>query len=69
MVFAKDRIKTIEDLAKLQNTFHKKIKRQLKYGIISREIFELKFNYRITDNFKNLSDCDLVTLKVSIGTA
>ena len=51
---------TIEDIAMLQKTFHKKINRQLKHGIISKEIFDFKFKYKITDKFQALSNCDLV---------
>ena len=44
----------------LKNTFHKKIKRQLKHGLISQENFDIRYNYRITNNFNDLSDCDLI---------
>ncbi len=44
----------------LKNTYQKKIKRQLKHGIISKEIFDFRFKYRITDNLYELSECDLV---------
>jgi len=44
----------------IKKTFHKKIKRQLKHGIISQEVFELKSKYQITTNLNQLSDCDLV---------
>lgn len=44
----------------LRNTYHKKIKRQLKHGIISQYVFDLRNQYRITDSFEDLSSCDLV---------
>ncbi len=44
----------------LKNTFRKKIKRQLKHGLISQEIFDLKETYQITNNLNDLSECDLI---------
>lgn len=44
----------------LRNTYHKKIKRQLKHGIISQEIFDLRNSFRITNNWNDLSECDLI---------
>ncbi|MCK5169589.1 MAG: 3-hydroxyacyl-CoA dehydrogenase family protein [Bacteroidales bacterium] len=44
----------------LRNTYHKKIKRQLKHGIISQEIFDIRYKYRITNNLADLSECDLI---------
>lgn len=44
----------------LKKTFQKKIKRQLKHGLISQEYFDLKNNYQITTDLNNLSDCDLI---------
>ncbi len=44
----------------LKRTFHKKIKRQLKHGIISNEMFDLKSDYQITDNLKDFANCDLI---------
>ncbi|OFX24882.1 MAG: hypothetical protein A2041_07820 [Bacteroidetes bacterium GWA2_31_9b] len=44
----------------LHDTFRKKVNRQLKHGIISKDIFDLRTNYRITDNLNDLSECDLI---------
>lgn len=44
----------------LHETFRKKVNRQLKHGIISKEIFDLRNNYRITTHLNDLSDCDLI---------
>jgi len=44
----------------IKNTYRKKIKRQLKHGIISQDIFTLKENYQITTDLKDLSNCDLI---------
>ncbi|NOQ27665.1 MAG: hypothetical protein GQ564_20060 [Bacteroidales bacterium] len=44
----------------LWKTYQKKIKRQLKHGIISQEIFVLRSKYRITNNLKDFSQCDLI---------
>ena len=44
----------------LRKTYHKKIKRQLKHGIISQEIFDFRQNYKITNSLNGLSVCDLV---------
>lgn len=44
----------------LRKTYQKKIKRQLKHGIISNELFELRNNYQITDDLNKLENCDLV---------
>jgi 3-hydroxybutyryl-CoA dehydrogenase len=44
----------------LWKTYQKKIKRQLKHGIISQEVFELRSKYRITNNLKDFSQCDLI---------
>lgn len=44
----------------LRETFEKKIKRQLKHGIINQDIFELKNKYRITHLLSDLSNCDLI---------
>lgn len=49
-----------EHKEKLRNTFKKKVKRQLKHGLISQEIFDLKDQYQITTDFNDLSSCDLV---------
>ncbi|MBU8893201.1 MAG: 3-hydroxyacyl-CoA dehydrogenase family protein [Bacteroidales bacterium] len=44
----------------LHNTYRKKIKRQLKHGIISKEIFDLRYKYRTTFKLTDLSECDLI---------
>ena len=44
----------------LKKSFHKKIKRQLKHGLISKEHFDFKNNYQITTDLNNLSDCDFI---------
>ncbi|MGE0088076.1 MAG: 3-hydroxyacyl-CoA dehydrogenase NAD-binding domain-containing protein [Bacteroidales bacterium] len=44
----------------LHETFEKKLKRQLKHGIINQDIFELKNTFQITSKLNELSDCDLV---------
>ncbi len=44
----------------LRNTYQKKIKRQLKHGIINQEIFDFRNKYRITNDLIELSDCDLI---------
>lgn len=44
----------------LTKTFQKKIKRQLKHGIISKEIFDFKYRYKITDSLDDLIDADLI---------
>lgn len=44
----------------LRKTYQKKIKRQLKHGVISNELFELRKNYQITNDIKKLDICDLV---------
>jgi 3-hydroxybutyryl-CoA dehydrogenase len=44
----------------LRDTFEKKIKRQLKHGIISENIFELRNSFKITSQLTELSDCDLI---------
>jgi len=44
----------------LWKTYQKKIKRQLKHGIISQEVFELRSKYRITNDLKDFSQCDLI---------
>jgi len=44
----------------LRNTYQKKIKRQLKHGIISQEIFDFRNKYKITNDIIELSDCDLI---------
>lgn len=44
----------------LRNTYQKKIKRQLKHGIISQEIFDFRNKYKITNDLIELSDCDLI---------
>ncbi len=44
----------------LRNTYQKKIKRQLKHGIISQEVFDFRDKYRITNELNNLSECDLI---------
>lgn len=44
----------------LHNTYHKKIKRQLKHGIISQEIFDIRTSFKITNNLNDLSECDLI---------
>lgn len=44
----------------LWKTYQKKIKRQLKHGIISQDVFELRSKYRITNNLKDFSQCDLI---------
>lgn len=44
----------------LRETFEKKIKRQLKHGIISQDIFELRNSFKITSQLTDLSDCDLI---------
>ena len=44
----------------LKKTFHKKIKRQLKHGIINHEIFNLKNDYQITYDIKDFANCDLI---------
>jgi len=44
----------------LHDTFRKKVNRQLKHGIISKDIFDLRTSYRITDNLNDLSECDLI---------
>ena len=44
----------------LKNTYRKKIKRQLKHAIISKEVFELRENYQITTDINNLANCDLI---------
>ena len=44
----------------LRNTYRKKIKRQLKHGIISQEIFDLRYKYRITNDLNDFSECDLI---------
>ncbi len=46
--------------AVLRNTYQKKIKRQLKHGIISQEIFDFRNKYKITNDLIELSDCDLI---------
>lgn len=46
--------------AELKKTFQKKIKRQLKHGVISQEVFDLKNRYRITDRIDDLSKADLI---------
>jgi 3-hydroxybutyryl-CoA dehydrogenase len=46
--------------AVLRNTYQKKIKRQLKHGIISHEVFDFRNKYKITDDLIELSDCDLI---------
>ncbi|MFC2096551.1 3-hydroxyacyl-CoA dehydrogenase family protein [Bacteroidota bacterium] len=52
--------RNVEHKEALKNTYRKKIKRQLKHGIISQEIFDLKNGYQITIDLNDLSDCDLV---------
>lgn len=52
--------RNIEHQNTLKNTFQKKIKRQLKHGIISKEIFDLKANYKITNDIDDFSACDLI---------
>ncbi|MDA3952864.1 MAG: 3-hydroxyacyl-CoA dehydrogenase family protein [Bacteroidales bacterium] len=44
----------------LGKTYHKKIKRQLKHGIISQEVFDLRFKYRITNNLSDFAQCDII---------
>jgi len=44
----------------LRESFDKKIKRQLKHGIINDDIFELRNNFKITTQLSDLSDCDLI---------
>ena len=44
----------------LRETFEKKIKRQLKHGIIDQDNFDLRNNYKITHQLSDLSDCDLI---------
>ena len=44
----------------LYEAYQKKVKRQLKHGIISDDIFELRNSYKITDQLSDLSDCDLI---------
>ncbi len=46
--------------SELKKTFQKKIKRQLKHGVISQEVFDLRYRYRITENMDDLSDADLI---------
>lgn len=44
----------------LRESFDKKIKRQLKHGLINDDIFELRNNFKITTQLSDLSDCDLI---------
>jgi len=44
----------------LKNTYRKKIKRQLKHGIINQKAYELKEKYQITADLQQFSDCDLI---------
>jgi len=44
----------------LIKTYHKKLKRQLKHGIISQEVFDIRYSYQITTQIKELADCDLI---------
>jgi len=44
----------------LKNMYQKKIKRQLKHGIINKDIYDFRFKYRIIDDINNLSECDLI---------
>jgi len=44
----------------LKRTYQKKIHRQLKHGIISQDVFEFRKMYKITDNFNDVFDCDLI---------
>jgi 3-hydroxybutyryl-CoA dehydrogenase len=44
----------------LWKTYQKKIRRQLKHGIISQEVFELKNKYRITNKLADFANCDLI---------
>jgi len=44
----------------LKKTYHKKITRQLRHGIISQEVFDLRYSYQITTRMDELADCDLI---------
>lgn len=44
----------------LTKTFQKKIKRQLKHGIITHEVFDFKNRYKITDCLEDLENADLI---------
>ncbi|PLX10078.1 MAG: hypothetical protein C0597_17395 [Marinilabiliales bacterium] len=52
--------RNIEHQESLKKTFRKKIKRQLKHGIISQEVFDLKNKYRITNTLNDFADCHLI---------
>ena len=49
-----------EHVDELKKTYQKKIHRQLKHGIISQDVFEIRQMYKITDILIDLSDCDLI---------
>lgn len=44
----------------LTKTFQKKIKRQLKHGIITHEVFDFKNRYKITDCLEDFGNADLI---------
>lgn len=48
----------------LTKMFQKKVKRQLKHGIISKEVFDFKYRYKITNHFDDLADVDLIVESV-----
>lgn len=44
----------------IKNSYQKKLKRQLKHGIINKEVYDFRFNYKIIDDLNELAECDLV---------
>lgn len=44
----------------LRNMYNKKIRRQLKHGILNQEIFDFRNQYKITNRLNDLFDCDLI---------
>lgn len=49
-----------DEKEKLQNSFQKKISRQLKHAIISQEQYNIKNKFLITNNLNDFEDCDLI---------
>ncbi|HAF28768.1 MAG TPA: hypothetical protein DCG75_06940 [Bacteroidales bacterium] len=49
-----------EEKEKLENSFQKKISRQLKHLLINQEQYNLKSKFLITTDLTDLKDCDLI---------
>lgn len=49
-----------DEREKLQKSFIKKTKRQLKHGLIDQQAHDFKANFVLTSDFQDFSDCDLI---------